>query len=117
MSNRGPLGMACQEIRITIDQFASTQRRIRRLRSLVERTDQLLAELETLNLRKVTRVPAPLRSELIDLVDDLPFEFPPRIKPRPQPTALIDIVFDIQQDLFGMIRGRVLEDDGLVVAG
>jgi hypothetical protein len=109
--------MACQEIRIKIDQFASTQRRVRRLRSLVERTDQLLAELETLNLRKVTRVPAPLRSELVGLVDDLPFEFPPRIKPRPQPTALIDLVFDIQQDLFGMIRGRVLEDDGLAVAG
>jgi len=59
VNNSGPLGLACQEIRIAIDQFASTQRRIRRLHSLVERTDQLLAEPETLNLRKVTRVPAP----------------------------------------------------------
>ncbi len=108
--------MACHEIRIKIDQFASNQRRKRRLHSLVERTDQLLAELETLNLRKVTRVPAPLRSELVVLVDDLPFEFPPRIRPRPRPTALINLVFDIQQDLFRMIRGEPLDDDSLAVA-
>ncbi len=63
----------------------------------------------------MTRVPDQLRSELIGLVDDLPFEFAPAIKPRPKPKALIDIVFDIQQDLFGMIRGRVLEDDGLAL--
>ncbi len=113
MNNSGPLGMACQEIRITIDQFAKRQRRIQRLRSLVERTDQLLAELETLNLLKVTRIPAQLRSELVGLVDDLPFEFSLRIKPRPKPTAVIDLVFDIQQDLFGVIRGRVFEDGGL----
>jgi hypothetical protein len=111
------MGLACQEIRITIDQFASTQRRIRRLHSLVERTDRLLAELEGLNLRKVARVPTPLRSELVGLVDDLPFEFLSPIRPRPKPTALIDLVFDIQQDLFAVIRGRALQDDGLVVAG
>jgi len=58
-----------------------------------------------------------LRSELVGLVDDLPFEFLRPISPRPQPTALIDLVFDVQQDLFGMIRGRALEDDGLAVAG
>jgi len=116
VNNIGPMGLACLEIRITVDEFASTQRRIRRLHSLVERTDQLLAALEGLNLQKVARVPTPLRSELVGLVDDLPFEFLSPIRLRPKPTALIDLVFDIQKDLFGMIRGRALEDDSEVAA-
>jgi hypothetical protein len=117
VNNKGPLGLACQEIRIAIDQFASTQHRTRRLHSLADRTDQLLAELEELNLQKVARVPTPVRSELVGLIDDLPFEFVSPIRPRPRPKAMIDLVFDIQQDLFGMIRGRALQGDAPVVTG
>ncbi len=101
---KGPLGLACQEIRIAIDRFASDQRRGRRLPSLIARTDQLLAELETLNLRKVRRVPSRLRSELVVLVGDLPFEYMAPLRQRPSPTAAIDLVFDIQQGLFPRIR-------------
>jgi hypothetical protein len=99
-----------------MDQFAAAQRCVRRLQSLVERTDRLLGQLETLNLQRVDRVPRPLRAELVRLVDDLPFDFVKPIRPRPKPTALIDLVFDIQQDLFGMIRREPLEDDRLMVA-
>ena len=100
---KGPLGLACQEIRSAIDRFASDQRRGRRLPALIARTDQLLAELETLNLRKVRRVPSRLRSELLVLVGDLPFEYVGPLRKRPSPTAAIDLVFDIQQELFPMI--------------
>ena len=116
VNNTGPMALACEEIRISLDEFASTQRDIRRIRSVVERSDQILAQLETLNVRGVPRVPRPLRAELVRLVDDLPFEFLKPIKPRPKPTALIDLVFDIQQHLFATIRGESLEGDRLEVA-
>jgi len=96
----GPLGLACQEIRIAIDRFASDQRRRRRLPALIARTDQLLAELEALNLGRVRRVPSRLRSELVVLAGDLPFEYVAPVRQRPSPTAAIDVVFDIQQGLF-----------------
>ena len=105
---KGPLGLACQEIRIAIDRFATDQRRGRRLRSLIARTDQLLAELETLNLRKMRCVPSRLRSELLVLVGDLPFEYTAPLRQRPSPTATIDLVFDIQQGLFPMISGTAM---------
>lgn len=107
---KGPLGLACQEIRIAIDRFASDQRRGRRLPSLIARTDQLLAELETLNLRKVRRVPSRLRSELVVLVGDLPFEYMAPLRQQPSPTAAIDLVFDIQQGLFPMISGTAINE-------
>jgi hypothetical protein len=113
VNDRGPLELACRQIRITMDQFAAAQRCVRRLQSLVERTDQLLDQLETLNLQRVPWVPRPLRAELVRLVDDLPFEFVQPIRSRPKPTALIDLVFDIQQGVFGMLRGEPLEDDPL----
>lgn len=116
MSSTGPMALACKEIRITKDAFASTQRDIRRTEALIERTDQILAQLETLNLRGVPRVPPALRAELVLLVDDLPFEFVKPIRPRPTPTALIDLVFDIQQDLFATVSGAPLEGDSLGVA-
>jgi|SRR5216683_5457074 len=110
---KGPLGLACQEIRVAIDRFASDQRRGRRLPSLIARTDQLLAELETLNLRKVRRVPSRLRSELVVLAGDLPFEYLAPLRQRPSPTAAIDLVFDIQQGLFPMISGTPIDETGL----
>ena len=113
---KGPLGLACQEIRVAIDRFASDQRRGRRLPSLIARTDQLLAELETLNLRKVRRVPSRLRSELVVLVGDLPFEYMAPLRQRPSPTAAIDLVFDIQQGLFPMISGTAIDETGVEVA-
>jgi len=113
---KGPLGLACQEITIAIDRFASDQRRGRRLPSLIARTDHLLAELETLNLRKVRRIPSRLSWELVGLVSDLTFEYVAPLRQRPSPTAAIDLVFDIQQGLFPMITGSAIDEPSQEVA-
>jgi len=103
--DRGPMGLACQQIRDAIDGFAADQRARGRLPSLLRRTDAMLTELETLNLLNVTRAPASCRSELMALVADLPFEYEPRIGQRPSTTSAIDLVFDIQEGLFRSMTG------------
>lgn len=107
----GPLGSANQEIRAAIDAFVEGRRAGRRLPSLLERTDAMLTELETLNLLNVRRAPASWYSELSALVSDLPFEYQPRIAQHPSPTAAIDVVFDIQSGLFGLMASAEFEDE------
>ena len=101
--NAGPMGLANQEIRDAIDRFAAERVGSRRLPALLERTDTILTELETLNLMAVRRTPAPVRAALTALVAELPFEYAPRVGPRPSPTAAIDVVFDIQAGIFNMM--------------
>jgi len=107
----GPLGSANQEIRAAIDAFVEGRRAGRRLPSLLERTDAMLTELETLNLLKVRRAPASWYSELSALVTDLPFEYQPRIAQHPSPTAAIDVVFEIQRGLFRLMASTEFEDE------
>jgi hypothetical protein len=106
----GPMGLANQEIRDAIDRFAAERLGSRRLPTLLERTDAMLTELETLNLMEVRRTPLPLRSALTALVADLPFECAPRIGPRPSPTAAIEVVFEIQAGIFKLIYGSEPSD-------
>lgn len=101
----GPMALANQEIRDAIDGFLAERVARRRLPALLERTDAMLSELETLNLMAVPRTPAPVRVALTALVADLPFEYTPRIGPRPSPTAAIDLVFDIQEGIFNLMYG------------
>jgi len=101
----GPMGLANQEIRDAIDGFVAARMARRRLPALLERTDAMLSELETLNLMAVRRTPAPVRAALTALVADLPFEYTPRIGPRPSPTAAIDLVFDIQAGICNLMYG------------
>jgi hypothetical protein len=101
----GPMGLANQEIRDAIDRFTAERLGSRRLPALLERTDTMLTELETLNLMEVRRTPAPLRSALTALIADLPFEYSPPIGPRPKPTAAIDVVFEIQAGIFNLMYG------------
>lgn len=107
----GPMGSANQEIRAAIDAFVEGRRAGRRLPSLLERTDAMLTELETLNLLKARRAPASWYSELIALVTDLPFEYQPRIVQHPSPTAAIDVVFEIQRGLFRLMASTEFEDE------
>jgi len=95
--------LANQEIRNAIDSFAAERLGSRRLPALLERTDMLLTELETLNLMEVRRTPAAQRAALMALVADLPFDYTPPIGPRPKPTAAIEVVFDIQAGLFKLM--------------
>src|ERR1700737_4759495 len=101
--NAGPMGLANQEIREAIDRFAAERVGSRRLPALLERTDTMLTELETLNLMGVRRTPTPVRAALTALVAELPFEYAPRVGPRPSPTAAIDVVFDIQAGIFTLM--------------
>lgn len=101
----GPMGLANQEIRDAAESFAAARLGSRRLPSLLERTDAILAELETLNLMEVRRTPAPLRSAMSALIAELPFDITPRIGPRPSPTAAIEVVFDLQARLFNVMYG------------
>ena len=101
----GPMGLANQEIRDAIDRFRAERLGSRRLPALLERTDTMLTELETLNLMEARRTPAPLRSALTALIAELPFEYTPRIGPRPKPTAAIDVVFEIQAGIFNLMYG------------
>jgi hypothetical protein len=102
--------MANQEIRDAIDGFVAERLAGRRLPELLERTDAILTELETLNVMEVRRTPEPLRAGLTALVADLPFEYVLRIGPRPSPTAAIDVVFDIQAGLFNLMYGTQPSD-------
>jgi hypothetical protein len=113
--NRGPMGLACQEIRDAIDAFAGQQRVGRRLPALLARTDAMLTELEMLNLLSEARAPASWWSELTSLVADLPFEYEPRTGHHPSPTAAIDLVFDIQGGLFRLMAGVEPDDELLEV--
>ena len=109
----GPMGLACQEIRNAIDEFAAERREERRLPALLQRTDALLAELETLNLTAVRRTPPSLRSDLTRLATDLPFAYTPPIGPRPSPTAALDVVFEIQAGLFRLMFGTGADAEAL----
>jgi len=112
----GPMGLANQEIRDAMDGFIAERLSSRRLPALLERTDTMLTELETLNLMEVRRTPVPLRAALTALVADLPFEYTPRIGPRPSPTAAIDVVFDIQRGIFHLMYGTAPADELIEMA-
>src|ERR1700674_1869699 len=105
----GPMGLANQQIRDAFDQSAAERLARHRLPALLQRTDAMLTELETLNLMQVRRAPASWRSEVTALVAELPFEPAPRIRPPPSPTAAVHLVFDIQARLFQLMFG--LESD------
>jgi Ohr subfamily peroxiredoxin len=110
-NRRGPLESANREIRAAIDRLAAEHRAASRLHALLERTDAMLAELETLNLMEVWRIPEALRSDLMALIANLPFEFPPSMRPNPSPTAAIDMLFDIQERLFRTMGGPEVDTE------
>jgi len=97
--------LANEEIREAIDRFAANRLGSRRLPALLERTDAMLTELETLNLMEVRRTPASQIAALAALVADLPFEYTARIGPGAKPAAVIDVVFDIQARIFNSMDG------------
>ena len=101
----GPMELANEEIREAIDRFAANRLRSRRLPALLERTDAMLTELEMLNLMEVRRTPASQLAALAALVADLPFEYTARIGPGAKPAAVIDVVFDIQAQIFNSMYG------------
>jgi hypothetical protein len=107
----GPMGLANQEIRDAIDRFAAERVGNRQLPALLERTDTILTELETLNLMELRRTPASLVATLAALVADLPFAYTPRTGPRPKPTAAIDVVFEIQAAIFNRMYGTEPTDE------
>jgi hypothetical protein len=101
----GPLDAAIREMMLASERFATERLRRRRLSSLLERSDLLLAGLEELNLLEVKRVPERGLSQLSVLLADLPFEHRLPIGPRPSPTAAIDAVFDLQEAILRSITG------------
>lgn len=112
----GPMRLANQEIRDALDEFMAGRHAERRLPALLERTDAILAELESLNLMEVRRTPAPLRSALTALVAELPFDYTARLGPRRSPTAAIEVVFDIQAGIFNLMYGAEASDQLAEVA-
>lgn len=108
---RGPLDAAIREMMLASERFATERLRRRRLTSLLERSDLLLAGFEDLNLREVKRVPERGVSRLAALVADLPLEHRLSIGPRPSPTAAIDVVFDLQEGILHSIAGTDIEVD------
>jgi len=106
----GPMELANEEIREAIDRFAANRLGSRRLPALLERTDAMLTELETLNLMEVRRTPASQIAALAALVADLPFEYTARIGPGAKPAAVIDVVFDIQARICNSMDGAAGAD-------
>jgi hypothetical protein len=107
----GPLGSACQEIRLASERYAIGRIRSRRMISPLMRTDQMLTALEELNMLDVERVPESWLWQLGELVADLPFEYDPTLGQQPSPTAAIDLVFDIQEHLLELITGIEAEHE------
>jgi hypothetical protein len=107
----GPMGSACTEIRLAGERFATERAALRGRMTLLRRSDEMLAALEEMNLRRVRLVPDVGVVRLAALVGDLPFDVHwPRMN-RLSPTAAIDVVFDIQEGLLRSMRGAQSDDD------
>jgi hypothetical protein len=107
----GPMGSACTEVRLASERFATERAALHGRTSLLRRTDEMLAALEELNLRRVRLVPDLGVVRLAALVGDLPFDVHrPRVN-RLSPAAAIDLVFDIQEGLLRSMRGVQADDD------
>ena len=78
---------------------------------LIRVTDGMIAEVEELNLREVTRIPACLEMRAQLVFEMLGFEPKPPLSAQPTPTRLIDTLFDAQQLLFDLKVGE--DPDGL----
>ncbi|HEV7677974.1 MAG TPA: hypothetical protein VGQ42_05365 [Candidatus Dormibacteraeota bacterium] len=108
----GPMGSACMEIRLAGERFAAERAAAGGgTASLLRRSDEILAALEELNLRRVRLVPESGVSQLAALMADLPFAYRWRLGGRMTPSHAIDMVFDIQDGLLRAIRGAQPEDD------
>jgi hypothetical protein len=107
----GPLESTAEAVRLASERFAIERLRRRRLASLLERTDQMLIQLEQLNLLEVKRVPDSWPTHLAALVADLPFPHQPPAELGPSPTAAIDAVFDVQAGLLRSMTGIEAQDD------
>ena len=101
----GRLQAAADEARLASDRLAMERLPRLRLVLLLQRSDEMLAELETLNLTSVRRVPESRLAELAALVAELPFGYQVPIRERPSPTAVMDVVFDVQAGLLRSITG------------
>jgi hypothetical protein len=113
----GPLGTACQEIRVLGDRVDVKTLRRSYLVYLLNRTDRMLDGLEQLNLLDMEDCPDIWRSHLAALAADLPFDYRPVLSANLAPTGAIDIVFDIQERLLAWMTGRAPESDELLEAG
>jgi hypothetical protein len=73
------------------------------LRWLVRLTDAMIEALELENLSGASRVGVGWRSQLVLLFASLPFEYQPWLRACPAPTEVLDVVYDVQAHLFGLI--------------
>jgi hypothetical protein len=108
------MGSACKEIRFAGELFATEQAAGLGKRSLLRRSDEILAALEELNLQRVRLVPESRLSQLAALVADLPFDFWWPSASLLSPTVAIDVVFDIQEGLLRSMRGVQADDDNFL---
>ena len=86
------IAAAVDEITIRTRENPSRQSEAR-LRATLDRLDDLAAELEELNLRDLTRVPADLRLQIAVTVDGL---LGPEVSVPATPTDALGAVFDAQ---------------------
>jgi hypothetical protein len=115
--HHGPIGVACEEIRVAGDRVDTEMLRRTYLAYLLNRTDRILDGLEQLNLHDMEYCPEIWRSHLAALIAELPFDYQPASGTRLSPTRAIDIVFEIQGGLLAWITGRPTEPDELLEPG
>jgi hypothetical protein len=101
----GPMGSACMQIRVAGERFAAEQAARRATTSLLRRSDDLLAALEDLNMRRVRMLPDPVLSGLAALLADVPFEHGRTVGGHTSPSRAIEVVFDVQEGLLRAMRG------------
>jgi hypothetical protein len=73
------------------------------LRWLIRWTDAMIEALELENLSGASRVGERWRSRLIVLFASLPFAFQPWLRAFPTPGEVLDVVYDVQAHLFGLM--------------
>lgn len=113
--------MSMGQMRAAVEEMARDRAEARRRTLERERTsaliswiDSMIEELELLNLRDVPKVSADWHGHMAMLVASLPFEYKLCMPEHPSPTELLDILFDMQGELFDLRSGRAVPQSSLV---
>jgi hypothetical protein len=93
-------------IRVDAVQAAAERTERARVQRLIRLTDSMIAELELENLKGVSHVSSAWHPRLALLCAGLPIDLRRRLGSLETPTQVLDLIFEVQELLFGLKRSR-----------